>query len=304
MRNNKQKNSWFNSAELFRISKLYMRDPLHSLEQLGYYLEDYPYDHIAYTLYARYLTELCKFDEAEKIISYIDSMTIGNPKFRGSSDLESTQRSDISLIVSKLQLHLHNKEYQEAFDLLKDKGELLNSDFYKLYGTKVFLQKKLNLPVEKEYGLSDKYFPNQILNYSEEKFFDHIQNHLYDDEFNEETSYKGKFYDEFPIKRIVEEIKKIIPTDKRFHFDLLTDTYIFRYDNCGKNMYEDKHKYSEANYFEVIAIHDTNKLITVYPVNHSNVNYYIDLNYLKDELDPKSVKKVSQIDKFNKRYNK
>ena len=131
---------------------------------------------------------------------------------------------------------------------------------------------------------------------------DHIKNHLYDDMEEEQSEERAVFYDDFPIQKVVEEIKRIIPNETGFYKTLVTDTYLFKYDNNGKSALEDQPAYRNANYFKVVAFHDTNELITMFPVNTVHSRYYIDINYLIEEKYP--VKKISQIDKFNKRYGK
>ena len=102
------------------------------------------------------------------------------------------------------------------------------------------------------------------------------------------------FVSKFPINKVLEEIKKYIPSDKRIYNGFYQDTYIFKYDYCGK----DDNK--AADYFKVICFHNTSDFITMCPSTNCQYLPCIDLNYMAKEK-PKQ-KQLSQIEKFNKRY--
>ena len=73
--------------------------------------------------------------------------------------------------------------------------------------------------------------------------------------------------------------------------------YVFKYDNCGK------HDNKIANYFKIICFHNTQDYITMFPCSNCENLPYVDLNYLVNSNDIPKVKTLSQIEKFNKRYN-
>ena len=78
---------------------------------------------------------------------------------------------------------------------------------------------------------------------------------------------------------------------------MFDDKYIFKFDNCGRA------DYKITDYFEVVTLLDSCDFITMYPANISNTMPYIDLNYLKENKKVNE-KRISQIDKFYKRYQK
>ena len=58
------------------------------------------------------------------------------------------------------------------------------------------------------------------------------------------------------------------------------------------------------DYFTLVSLFGTNKLITMYPVEYGKNYDYIDINYLKNSINDKpKVKKRTQIDKFNQKYS-
>ena len=92
------------------------------------------------------------------------------------------------------------------------------------------------------------------------------------------------------------EIKKYIPSDKIFYPGFYEDLYVFRYDRCGKE------KNKTTDFIKVYAFHNTTDLITIVPASSLDNMPYVDLNYMI-ENDNANVKRLSQIDRFNKRFN-
>ena len=104
------------------------------------------------------------------------------------------------------------------------------------------------------------------------------------------------FVPEFPIDMVLNEAKKYIPSDKCFCPGGIGRTYIFKYDNCGRDCYH------MTDYFKVICFNNTQNIVTVTPSNLNEIKFpFVDLNYLKDK-ENLSVNRVSQIDKFYKKY--
>ena len=137
---------------------------------------------------------------------------------------------------------------------------------------------------------------NQIVEFHEEDFLEHIQKHTANYNMNLEHPNRAIFAPDFPLESVVQEIKKYIPSDKRLCYGFFVDTYVFRYDECGRYF----HKI--VDYFQVICFDDgQNHLITMYPAYNCENLPFIDLNYMKEKEKPK-VKTLSQIEKFNRRY--
>lgn len=135
---------------------------------------------------------------------------------------------------------------------------------------------------------------NQLLNYSESEFLKHITKHL-ESNIGESVS---TFNESFDVEKVFKEVKKYIQNGKCYYYECYSDSYIFKFDNCG--MFDNKN----TNYFIVVTFHNTPYLISMYPCSNTSSNLeYVDLNYLK-ETENKNIKRLSQIDKFNKRFNK
>ena len=95
---------------------------------------------------------------------------------------------------------------------------------------------------------------------------------------------------------VLKEIKRNINLDNKYFYGFFEDKYFFRYDGCGEAFHKN------ADYFEVITIHNTNNILTIYPSLDGKFHNNIDLNYILLEDVP--TRKLSQIDKFNQRYKK
>lgn len=78
---------------------------------------------------------------------------------------------------------------------------------------------------------------------------------------------------------------------------IINNRYLFRYEFNGRC------DGKIADYIEVITLHSTHEIITMYPYHSNERIECIDVTpSIEDEL-PK-VKRKSQIDKFNQRYSK
>ena len=97
-------------------------------------------------------------------------------------------------------------------------------------------------------------------------------------------------------EKVLKEIKRNINLDNKYFYGFFIDKYFFRYDGCGEAFHKN------ADYFEVITIHNTHNILTIYPSLDGKFHNNIDLNYILLEDVP--TRKLSQIDKFNQRYKK
>ena len=158
-----------------------------------------------------------------------------------------------------------------------------------------FYSKKRTGRLNKEKRDVNSYLFKQIVRFEEEDFYQHIEKHLASsiEDFDEPN--KTIFEENFPLRDVVEEIKKYIPSNKRLYLGFYDNIYYFKYDECGR---VDR---KMVNYFKVVCLHNSQDFITMCPVVGNENLPYIDLNYMKKE-EPVKVKRISQIDRFNRRY--
>ena len=270
-------------------------DPFHAKERFEKYIEKYPNDYYARAYYALVLTRLCMFDEAEEEYEYI-KLKAQNCHHYTNSENDLSGFIHIMILV-KIKILAYREDYQGIFDLLR--SNFYAFDPYDIRFILYFCRAKLGL-IEDENTTSESYRFTQTCNYSEELFREHIKKHL--KEYNNvENPNEYVFNEGFPIDKVIEEVKKHIPSDKRLFPGDFDNTYYFKYDNCGKV------RNNNTNYFTVIVFHNTTDFITMCPAENCERLPFVDLNYLKDEeleKDKIKVKMPSQIEKFNKRFNR
>ena len=88
----------------------------------------------------------------------------------------------------------------------------------------------------------------------------------------------------------------MLAIDMKRNKGFITNSYIFKYDSNGR--IDNK----LVDFLIVIALYDSNDIITMYPYkNREKVEFY-DLNPELDIEESPKLKRVSQIAKFNQRY--
>ena len=287
-------NNYFNEAAFQYAINILETDPYHAKERFEEYIKIYPKDYYARAYYAITLTRLGLFDEAE--IEYEDI------KLRSQNDtFYNTRYKNIkgfkyNMIVIEIKLLAHKKKYQEIIKLVEDNRNLFDFDDirYILYYSKM----RAGLFTEENIK-NEGYRFMQSYNYSEELFREHIKKHLYEYNKDEEVPNQFVFSENFPVDKVIEEIKKYIPSDKKTCPGYFDNYYFFKYDNCGtvNNV--------KTNMFLVITYDDTKDFITMCPVIGYEKMDSVDLNYLIDyDTINSKIKKLSQIEKFNKRFNR
>lgn len=152
--------------------------------------------------------------------------------------------------------------------------------------------------LDKNLREGNTYLYRQMVYYKNDDFLDHIKEHLADYNKDLDNPNSCIFSTDFPISEIIETVISYIPSNKRFFTGFYQDTYVFKYDCCGKV------NNKTTNYFKVVCFNDTKDIITMFPSLNCNELPCIDLNYLiKNKItENNKVKRLSQIDKFNQKY--
>ena len=269
-------------------------DPFHAKEALESYLERYPKDYYARAYYALLLTRINMMDEATNEYNYVIIKSSNDAHY--ITNYKNMRGFRYILSVVKMKLLAYNNEYQEILNVLEEDKDLFETTdtIYISYYC------RLKLGIFDEDANIESYRFTQSKSYSEELFKEHVKKHIKkyrDNNMYEQNEYL--FEDDFPIDKIIPEVKKYIPSDKFIFPGYFDNTYFFKYDDCGKVGNE------WTNFFTVVCFHGTNNIITMCPVKGYERLPFVDLNYIKEEeLNKVNVKKISQIDKFNKRYNR
>lgn len=282
---------YFNEFEFNQVLKMLNICPDLSKDMFEQYLKKYPKDYSAYPYYCSNLIILNRLEEAENFLNYFEKIYYNDKK---NIDPEKNKKIMENIFFSKIKLLSYQKKYEELYQFCSKNIEYIIS---REMNSVLFYAKKLTGRLNLNRRDENSYLFSQLVKYEEKDFFEHIKKHLVDSNECKKEKNACVFCENFPIKNVVEEIKKYIPSDKKLLWGFYDDIYYFKYDNCGRS--NDK----IVNYFKVVCIHDTKEFITMCPVQINENLPYIDLNYMVNEELPK-IKKISQIDKFNQRFNR
>lgn len=280
---------YFDSFEFRQAIELMEIDPFSSISLFEIYLEKYPKDYCAYLFYCCNLITIGKIDEAEKIYNYVEDIYNNDNKFQ---KIDKSMRTKQDLILTKLKLLSYTGRYEELYKLCINNKNIVKDNVIQ---RTLFYAKKKTGRLNPEKRDENSYLFSQMVRYEETDFLNHIKKHLYNtEEFIEKPS-DAIFEPSFQTEKVIEEMKKYIPSNKKLSPGFYSNIYFFKYDNCGRL------NNKMVDYFEVVCFDNTNEFITMWPVDDIKNMPYVDLNYL---VDYNEKPKISQIEKFNKRFNK
>lgn len=283
---------YFNSWEFKQILLLTDTNPFEAKIKFEQYLTTYPEDYSAYPYYISCLITLGLFDESKKILDYINNIQHQDNKFKFK--LKKDKKLKTRFIFSYIQLLTYQGKYEDVCRFLANYPLEIKKD---LSAVIFYCKCKLG-KVDPNTRGKHYYLYRQTISYDENDFLFHVEKHTAD--FNKDLDNPNPviFNSDFPLNKVVENIKIYIPSDKKLFTGFYEDTYIFKYEHCGKV------NNKSTNYFKVVCFHDTNNIITMYPVLDSEQLPYVDLNYLSisNNNDNSKTRRLSQIDKFNQRY--
>lgn len=287
------KKQYFNKFEFKKALSIYQTDPIEAKNKFEEYLKKYPEDYCTYTYYIGVLIELGKFDEAEKVLNYTVKKVNDDSNFlKQKTKLKLFQDN---IFYCKLRLLSYNEKYYELYKVCTNNYNLISQmslesiDFY---------AKVKNNMINEDFRESVSYGLKQMIKYEESDFLEHVKKHLPDCIYDVDNPNKNLFMSDFPLEKVINETKKYIPSNKCLFPGFYENIYVFKYTCCGK----DNNK--TVNFFKVICYHNTQNYITMVPCADCENLPYVDLDYLINTNDIPKVKTLSQIEKFNKRYNK
>lgn len=280
---------YYDRWEFLKAYNFVHTDPIKAKELFEEYIKKYPFDYSAQNYYIFILIVLGEIKEAEVFLNNMERSINQNSKFCTYSDkLDFIQKG---IFLNKIRLFAREGKYKELYAFfIRNEQSFDDND---LSVISFYCRNELNLVnKDKQYN---SYLYGQIVHYSDDEFLRHIERHTADYNMNLDNPNSSIFSSSFPIDKVLAEIKKYIPSEKGLGYGFFEDTYIFRYNECGRS------KNKLVDFFKVICFHDNNNLITMCPSEDCEDFPYTDLNYLIKEDKPK-VKTLSQIEKFNKRY--
>ena len=301
-------NPVFNTHEFLHALSFANVDLIESKCRFQEYIEKYPKDYTAYTHLAVILVMLRELDMAQDILELVSLLVLNNNSFRENAYLYNRYIGNYNF--ARIKLLCYQDKMQELYDeyivpnyqidkfgmmdinMLRDNQQLSS---IRLWAIRVYCLKKLG-KLDVESRNASHYLLRQIIDYQESDFLYHIRKHQSAFNLDAAVTNPVVFSDDFPMPEVIDVIKDIIPNEKVVFSGFLEDLYTFRYDECGRV------NGKITDFFQVVTIHGTNQLITIYPNSDCQCFPYTDLNYLNKTQKQSKIKVRSQIDKFNARY--
>lgn len=197
--------------------------------------------------------------------------------------------NDLERMEYYYNMYFKNDDYKETI------SERISQQAIKIYLQNIFEPNKKVIVTNYDDQLRDSYFIRQIADYSLEDTYRHIvHSHVYSKKPN-----KSKFNPRIDIRKLLNDTKELIEANKEnSHLNNLQQVYYIYYPECGK--FSESLDYN-LDYLMASTIYNTTDILSIYPVR-GNSRYY-PLAFPQKE-EEKSLKRVSQIDKFNMRYGK
>lgn len=159
---------------------------------------------------------------------------------------------------------------------------------------------KFNYYLEKDvvHSCEDIYSISQLYNYDKDKLIQHVKDHTFEDSYDEVADDGlSTFNNEIDLNTIYDLIQENFDKVKPITNGLFTEVRNFKYDRVGIN------NYKPCNYLRVINYKFNNKIITFFPVLNLYTDTY-DITPKEEIKEDKNIKRLSMIEKFNKRYGK
>lgn len=283
--------TYFNEFEFQKIVELKVTNPYEAVMRMQEYIKKYPSDYRAFLYYITFLSTIKEIDKACELLNQFEITLAKDGHFQSFNERMINIKK--AYLYTKLKLLMDQEKYKEAYTLcLRD----FNKVDMHLSEIIFFLQTKLGM-IERVNRDQSSYLRRQMIDYQEKDFFNHIKKHQADYNRNLSNRNTSIFESNLDILLLVNEIKKYIPSNKGIYKGFWEDTYYFKYDENGR------FNNRLTDYFMVVSLKNTNELISMYPSLEGKYFDYVDLNYLKKDEEIK-VKRISQTEKFYKRYGK
>ena len=278
-------NYFFDKEEYQYAKTFFKNNPYICKALVEDYMNKYPNDYVAKIYYAKILKVLGEFSTSYDSLRQIESIVSSDKKL--FNDYTKYNRVLEKILYQKLRCLSYLENFDEIERLLEENKECTLTNKYNYFRNLLIYSKMKTIDFIGGYRLE------QLFNYSDTEFLNHIKKHLY--QTVEDYDIASTFNVDFPFDKVFTEIKKNILFSKAYYYGTYEDIYFFKYDKCGNiNM-------KSTDYFLVVTFHNTNKYISMYPANENSNFDCIDLNYLKISNET-NIKRMSQIDKFNNRY--
>lgn len=209
-----------------------------------------------------------------------------------------------SLIILYLKRMIYDEDYKEIYNIenLIQKGKIQNEGLAVHISTLISMINITirNIDPEKLKLSEHNYLFNQVIEYNEEEAINHSKKH---EDFNpENTKSKYKLY-EIKVEKLFKTLKEKFDLNRINIGSHFADIYIFKIARIGISREE-----TYTDYLKVCVIPNTNKIISLYPIDVTEIVTYkeiieIDREELLETDNKVKTRRISQIEKFNNRYS-
>lgn len=188
-------------------------------------------------------------------------------------------------IYNLICIELRKGNYEQAEIYL---NKLLEKDFFIEEDSRY---KKLRILIDK--GLGKLMDVSEYTNYGEKQFVkydvEEAIEHIKTEHFGSDK--KSNFNENIDIEEMFSYVLSKL-TEENLCIDELADVYYIDYLNAGFDQ-----NGIETNCIKVVVIPNTKNILTMYPVDKNNIFHE------KENNNSHKVKRLSQIEKFNRKYN-
>ena len=183
---------------------------------------------------------------------------------------------------------IREKDYKKCYEIIRtirklDINEEIEKNVSKL---ELYVDVKTGKKVSKQERL---YFEKQIIEYSEEKAIRHIQG------LNNDEDKSVKFRDSDNIEQLFHQVKVQI-TNISPYINCLADEYVLSTPNVGTV------NEISTDWLKVVCLPNSKDIVTMYPTKKGEVEEPSE--FLEEKPKHKVRKRLSQIEKFNAKYNR
>lgn len=215
-----------------------------------------------------------------KSAMYLNDSVVANKVFNYLKDSPHYRES---VLEGLMKLEVKNENYEQAYQIyleLKKIDEAYDNNLL------LFILYKLNR-LNKDYETRHDYYKNQLLEYSIDYAIEHIEKH------------KDMFMEKIDIVSLFDICRRSIndldPINKKYN---AVDQYLLEFEsNIGTI------NGKPTNRVEIRTIQDTKNILTLYPTITEKRKYTTNPISILNKNSSQKVKRKSQIEKFNSKYN-
>ena len=193
--------AYFNIKEFKYIINSIQLDPWYAITKFKKYFAKYPKDYTGYAYFICTLIIIKELDAAEKILHYVFQLIENDSRYQNNPNYLNHFQKDFFFVKAKLLSY--QEKYQELYQLFLENPNL---EFENSHYLLLICKKKLGILNKKDCQTS-VYFYQQIIDYKEKAFIEHIRRHQYDYNLTQNKPNKAIFDRNFPFNKVLEIIK-------------------------------------------------------------------------------------------------